>query len=53
MCEKIHYSIATLCGFAIVGVMLQRNGIEGCQWSALIAGVYLVSKVLLIGGSKK
>ena len=49
MLEKIHYGIATLCGVLMVGVMLcSDNGMEGCQWAAVIAGLYLISKVLLI-----
>ena len=53
MLEKIHYGIATLCGVLMVGVMLgSDNGMEGCQWAALIAGLYLISKVLLIGKKK-
>lgn len=53
MLEKIHYIIATLCGVAMVGVMLASdNGMEGCQWAAVIAGLYLVSKALLLGKKK-
>ena len=53
MHEKIHYGIATLCGVLMVGVMLgSENGIQGCQCAALIAGLYLISKALLIGKKK-
>ena len=52
MLEKIHYGIATLCGVLMVNVMLVSDGMEGCQWAALIAGLYLISKVLLIGKKK-
>lgn len=51
MLEKIHYGIAALCGVLMVGVML--SGVDSCfGYAALIAGLYLISKVLLIGKKK-
>lgn len=50
MLEKIHYMLAALCGIAmVIAILAPEKSIEGCPWAAMIAGVYLVTKVLLIG----
>ena len=48
----LHYIIALLCGIAIIGVMWTQNGVDGLKLTALIVGVYLCSKVLLLGNSE-